>query len=134
MNVHTARSAYHGLITGFTGSAPLAGVGHLLAVGLLDRRLEAVQRAPHRSLPYRSRIWAGNGGSEDDQRHRAVFSGIWQVGRGFQVSGFHYLGTGIRDAGNYGGDLRNTGAAFSGRLRPMGRSCRAMRSSLRRKM
>jgi hypothetical protein len=58
--------------------------------------------------------------SEDDQRHRATFSGIWQVGRGFQVSGFHYLGTGIRDAGLYGGDLRNTGAAFSGRLRPDG--------------
>jgi hypothetical protein len=42
------------------------------------------------------------------------------VGRGFQVSGFHYLGTGIRQAGNYGGDLRNTGSTFSGRLRPDG--------------
>ena len=59
--------------------------------------------------------------SEDDQRHRAVLSGIWQVGRGFQVSGFHYLGT-----GNPG--RRATTAAtcatpartFSGRLRPDG--------------
>ena len=58
--------------------------------------------------------------SEDDQRHRAVASGIWEVGHGFQVSGLHYLGTGNRDAGNYGGDLRNTGSTFSGRLRPNG--------------
>ena len=47
-------------------------------------------------------------------------SGIWQVGRGFQVSGLHYLGTGNRESSNYGGDLRNTGSTFSGRLRPDG--------------
>jgi hypothetical protein len=58
--------------------------------------------------------------SEDDQRHRAVFSGIWQVGHGFQLSGFHYLGAGIRESSNYGGDVRNTGSTFSGRLRPNG--------------
>jgi hypothetical protein len=58
--------------------------------------------------------------SEDDQRHRAVFNGIWQVGKGFQVSGLHYLGAGIRDATTYGGDLRNTGAGFAERLRPNG--------------
>jgi hypothetical protein len=60
------------------------------------------------------------GFSESDQRHRAVFNAIWQVGRGFQVSGMHYLGAGIRQAHIYGGDLRNTGATFSGRLRPDG--------------
>ena len=47
-----------------------------------------------------------------------MLSGIWQVGRGFQLSGLHYLGTGIRESSNYGGDLRNTGSTFSGRLRP----------------
>ena len=31
-----------------------------------------------------------------DQRHRAVFNGIWQVGHGFQVSGLHYWGAGNR--------------------------------------
>ncbi len=56
----------------------------------------------------------------DDQRHRAVFNGIWQVGRGFQLSGLHYFGAGIRSGGNYGGDLRNTGAGGSARLRPDG--------------
>jgi hypothetical protein len=61
------------------------------------------------------------GYSADDQRHRAVFSGIWQVGHGFQVSGLHYFGAGIRLASNFGGDLRNISATTgSARLRPDG--------------
>jgi hypothetical protein len=72
---------------------------------------------PFRTVPDLGGEW---GLSEDDQRHRGVISGIWQVGHGFQVSGLHYLGAGIREAGGYGGDLRNTGAAFSARLRPDG--------------
>ena len=55
-----------------------------------------------------------------DQRHRAVFNGIWEVGHGFQVSGLHYLGAGIRSATSYGGDVRLTGGTFSARLRPDG--------------
>jgi hypothetical protein len=55
-----------------------------------------------------------------DQRHRLVVNGIWQVYRGFQVSGYHYLGAGNRDSNNYGGDLRNVGAGGEGRLRPNG--------------
>ena len=58
--------------------------------------------------------------ADTDQRHRAVFSGIWEVGRGFQVSGLHYLGAGIRSSYNYGGDIRNVGAGGSARLRPDG--------------
>ena len=58
--------------------------------------------------------------AQTDQRHRAVFSGIWQVGRGFQVSGFHYFGAGIRSETSYGGDVRGIGAGGSARLRPNG--------------
>jgi hypothetical protein len=58
--------------------------------------------------------------ANDDQRHRLVVNGIWQVGRGFQVSGLHYLGAGIRSASSYGGDLRNLGAGGTARLRPDG--------------
>jgi len=59
--------------------------------------------------------------SADDQRHRAVFNGIWQVGHGFQVSGLHFLGAGIRQATNYGGDRRVIGATTGTfRLRPDG--------------
>ena len=32
-----------------------------------------------------------------DQRHRAVFNGIWEVGGGFQVSGIYFYGSGLRD-------------------------------------
>ncbi len=56
----------------------------------------------------------------DDQRHRAVFNGIWEVGKGFQLSGLHYFGAGIRAANEYGGDLRVLGATGSARLRPNG--------------
>jgi hypothetical protein len=55
-----------------------------------------------------------------DQRHRLVVNGIWQLFRGFQVSGYHYLGAGNRDSTNYGGDLRNVGSGGEGRLRPDG--------------
>ena len=54
-----------------------------------------------------------------DQRHRAVFNGIWQAGYGFQLSGLYFFGSGQRLATTYGGDLRLTGAA-GGRLRPDG--------------
>jgi hypothetical protein len=58
--------------------------------------------------------------ASSDQRHRAVFSGIWEVARGFQLSGLHYFGAGIRSGYNYGGDLRGIGATAQARLRPNG--------------
>jgi len=54
-----------------------------------------------------------------DQRHRAVLSGIWDVGYQFQLSGLYFYGSGARFATNWGGDLRNTGQT-GGRLRPDG--------------
>ena len=44
-----------------------------------------------------------------DQRHRAVFNGIWQMGYGFQLSGLYFFGSGQRFATAYGGDALNTG-------------------------
>src|SRR5205814_5973375 len=55
-----------------------------------------------------------------DQRHRAVFNGIWQVAGGFQVSGVYFYGSGERQVTSYGGDQRGIGAAGSARLRPNG--------------
>ena len=55
-----------------------------------------------------------------DQRHRAVFNGIWQVRGGFQVSGIYFYGSGERQFTNYGGDVRGLGATGSARLRPDG--------------
>jgi hypothetical protein len=122
MNTHTARSEYHGLIAGFTrrfanrwqASATYTLAGFWSAD---SRPFSGLFLVPFPTAPDLGGEW---GLSSDDQRHRAVFNGIWQVGRGFQVSGLHYLGAGIRSSTNYGGDLRNTGATFSGRLRPDG--------------
>jgi hypothetical protein len=55
-----------------------------------------------------------------DQRHRAVFNGIWQLPLNLQMSGLYFFGSGQRFSTNYGGDLRNTGGTSGGRLRPDG--------------
>jgi hypothetical protein len=55
-----------------------------------------------------------------DQRHRAVVNGIWEVGRGFQLSGLYFFGSGQRFPTSYGGDRRNSSGQAGGRLRPDG--------------
>ena len=47
-----------------------------------------------------------------DQRHRAVFNGIWQVGGGFQLSGVYFYGSGERTFRYYEEDLRGLGEGF----------------------
>ncbi len=122
MNTHTAKSGYHGLMMGFTrrfANRWQASATYTLA-GLWAAEsppFSGLFLVPFPTVPDLGGEW---GLSQDDQRHRAVVNGIWQVGRGFQVSGMHYLGAGIRASGNYGGDQRNTGSSFSGRLRPDG--------------
>jgi hypothetical protein len=122
MNAHLARSAYHGLHTGLTkrfSNHWQASATYTLS-GLWNadtKPFSGLQQVAFETAPDLGGEWSL---SADDQRHRAVFNGIWQVGRGFQVSGLHYLGAGIRQGNLYGGDLRNTGGVFSGRLRPDG--------------
>ena len=56
-----------------------------------------------------------------DQRHRATFSGIWDVGKGFQTSVVQYVGSGTRMATTWGTDLRDIqGNGGTQRLRPDG--------------
>ena len=57
-----------------------------------------------------------------DQRHRAVFNGIWQLRYGFQVSGLYFYGSGAHFFTRYGTDLRQIGDLRPGelRLRPNG--------------
>jgi hypothetical protein len=124
MNTHLGRSAYHALQTGLTkrfSNRWQASATYTLS-GLWNadtHPFSGLQPVPFETQPDLGGEW---GLSADDQRHRAVFNGIWQVGHGFQVSGLHYLGAGIRLASTYGGDQRNTGAppAGGGRLRPDG--------------
>jgi len=55
-----------------------------------------------------------------DQRHRATFNGIWDMGKGFQLSGLYFFGSGERRSTSWGSDLRNTGGANYGILTPAG--------------
>ncbi len=57
--------------------------------------------------------------AEGAQKHRSVFSSIWEPGFGLQVSGLYHFGSGQRLLTNYGADLRNSGN-LSLRLRPDG--------------
>jgi hypothetical protein len=54
-----------------------------------------------------------------DQRHRAVFNGIWQVGYGLQISGVYFFASGERDGASAGNDFRDLGAG-GGRYRADG--------------
>jgi hypothetical protein len=55
-----------------------------------------------------------------DQRHRAVFNGIFELPQGFLVSGLYFYGSGARFAPTSGGDRRNVGTATGSRLRADG--------------
>jgi hypothetical protein len=55
-----------------------------------------------------------------DQRHRAVFNGIWDAGYGFNVSGLYFFGSGARFATTAGGDRRGLGVTGPSRLRADG--------------
>jgi hypothetical protein len=55
-----------------------------------------------------------------DQRHRATFNGIWDLGRGVQLSGIYFFGSGSRASTTWGSDLRNTGGASYQILTPAG--------------
>jgi hypothetical protein len=122
MMTHNGRSEYHALQTSLQkrfSNNWQASVTYTLA------SLKGAESAPVSGLEFVPFATAPDLGGEfgpaaDDQRHRLVFNGIWQVGHGFQVSALHFLADGIRRETFYGGDLRNTGGDFSQRLRPDG--------------
>ncbi len=62
------------------------------------------------------------GPAVSDQRHRAVFNGIWDVGYGFQLSGIYFYGSGETFAVTSGAGVSTTliGAAGTDRLRTDG--------------
>ena len=73
----------------------------------------AVQRSPPISA-------AKCGLATSDQRHRAVFNGIFELPKGFLVSGLYFYGSGARFAPTSGGDRRGIGSATGSRLRADG--------------
>jgi hypothetical protein len=117
---HNTRSGYHGLQTAFTKR--MSERWQASATYTLSYFKDA-QNQPFSGLvlvPFPVAPDLGNEFTlaDTDQRHRAVVSAIWEVGKGFQVSGLHYWGGGIRSGTNYGTDVRNVGAGGSQRLLP----------------
>ena len=128
MSARTGRSSYHALQTSFTKR--LANRWQAAATYTLSGLRDAESR-PFSGLEMVPFPTAPDLGGEftlgaTDQRHRAVFNGIWEVGRGFQVGGLYYLGVGERAQHVYGGDLRGIGGGGAAqalrrqRLRPDG--------------
>ena len=118
MTVQNGRSTYHALQTAFTkrmSNRWQASATYTLS-GLWDALGKPLQGAP-RSTPVpvdfelAPDLNGEYGLSSTDLRHRAVLSGIWEVGRGFQLSGTHYTALGERAETIYGGDLRNLGSS-----------------------
>lgn len=122
MNVHTGRSSYHALQTAFTKRFSNRWQAQATYTLASLKNADSFPFSGLEPVPFETQPDLGGefGPSADDQRHRAVLNGIWQVGRGFQVSGLQFFAAGIRRGTNYGGDLRNTGGTFSARLRPDG--------------
>jgi len=75
-------------------------------------------------VPFRVNAAFGDdyGPGVTDQRHRAVFNGIWDVGYGFQLSGIYFYGSGEHFAVTSGAGVSTTlmGAAGSDRLHTNG--------------
>ena len=62
----------------------------------------------------------------NDQRHRATFNGIWDMGKGVQLSGLYFFGSGQRYSTTWGSDLRNTGGASYQILTPAGTTAESL--------
>jgi hypothetical protein len=123
MNTHLGRSEYYGLQSEITKrfSSHWQGSATYTLSWLYNANTAAFSGLNPTPFPVSS-VYGGQWGlSADDQRHRLVLSGVWSVYKGFQLSGLHYLGAGIRDSATYGGDIKGVGCScFDQRIRPDG--------------
>ena len=134
VSVNTGRSNYRGLETAFTkrlSNKYQYSATYTLA-GLWDddpqpyaldcTRETAESWCTMGPVPFAvaSDLGGEYGLATSDQRHRAVFNGIWELPVGFQVSGLYFYGSGARYATTSGGDRRATGTAVGSRLRADG--------------
>jgi hypothetical protein len=83
----------------FRDADPLPWQYFLGSNGVVDRRPVGFNTVPDLGGEYTL--------AETDQRHRAVFNGIWEVGYGFQLSGIYFYGSGERLSTTSGVDVRD---------------------------
>jgi hypothetical protein len=116
-----ARSNYHALETAFSKRFSKhwqASFTYTLAQ-FRDYVPSPYSGATQVTFPLAEDIGANWAYAVGDQRHRAVFNGIWDLPYAFQLSGLYHYGSGQQWGSNWGTDLRNSGNAFQ-RLRPDG--------------
>jgi hypothetical protein len=111
---YTGRSDFHGVQTTFTkrfsdrwqfsGNYTLSEVKN-------DEPSQPFSGQELVPFPVAPDLGGEYGPAQTDQRHRAVFNGIWQVGYGFQLSGLYFFGSGQRQEVICGGDRRDVQGA-----------------------
>jgi Carboxypeptidase regulatory-like domain/TonB dependent receptor len=116
---HIGQSDYHGLQTNFTKRMSQhwqASLTYTLG-GLWDQDPPPLSGFTAVPFPVAPDLGGERSLAETDQRHRAVFNGIWQVGHGFQVSGIYFYGSGQRTQVVCGCDARGLQITSIDRLR-----------------
>ena len=115
-----ARSNYHALSTAFTKrmSGGWQASGTYLLSGLRDAYAQPYSGLQQVTFPVARDLGGEYSLAQNDQRHRIVLNGIWQLKYGLQVSGLYFYGSGSRYATSYGTDLRDLGGIGANRLRP----------------
>jgi hypothetical protein len=118
------RSNYNGLQTVFTKRMSHRWQGTLTYTVSTLNDSDPQPLSGLSEVPFAVNRAFGNdyGPAVSDQRHRAVFNGIWNVAYGFQLSGIYFYGSGERLAVTSGAGVSTTliGAAGTDRLRTDG--------------
>ena len=121
MYTMAGRSNYNGLQTVFTKRLSRRWQGSLTytLASLKDSDPQPLSGLIQVPFPVSKAFGNDYSGGVSDQRHRAVFNGIWDLGYGLQVSGIYFYGSGERTVTTCGCGAVQTliGAAGSDRLR-----------------
>ena len=99
-------------LSSFRDANPSRSQWYLGSDGVVTRRPIGFTLAPDMGSEYTY--------AERDQRHRVTFNGIWDIGKGVQVSGLYLYGSGARFSTNTGVDRRDEGGSGELRLRANG--------------
>jgi hypothetical protein len=118
------RSNYNGLQTVFTKRMSHRWQGTLTYTlsSLKDSDPQPLSGLTEVPFAVNKAFGSDYGPAVSDQRHRAVFNGIWNLAYGLQLSGIYFYGSGERFAVTSGAGVSTTliGAAGSDRLRTDG--------------
>jgi hypothetical protein len=116
---HTGQSDYHGLQTSVTKrmSDHWQGTLTYTLAGLWDQDPQPISGFTEVPFPVAIDLGGERSLADGDQRHRMVFNGIWEVGKGFQVSGIYFYGSGQRSQVVCGCDARGLQIASVDRMR-----------------